>query len=59
MDEQTEVSEFDIWYQQLIDVLARDGKRAPNKMAWEDLYGQGFSPDDAAIQGPYIAVQTS
>lgn len=56
MDEEIEVNEFDVWYQQLIAVLAVDGKRAPYKMAWMDLYEQGLSPEDAATKGPYVII---
>ncbi|EPY1508921.1 MULTISPECIES: hypothetical protein [Klebsiella pneumoniae complex] len=56
MDEEIEVSEFDVWYQQLIDVLARDGLRAPNKQAWIDLYELGMTPEKAAPIGPYVTV---
>ncbi|HID4274033.1 hypothetical protein KE273_04310 [Klebsiella sp. MC1F] len=60
MDEEIEViedvNEFDVWYQQLIAVLALTGKRAPYKMAWLDLYEQGLSPEEAALKGPYIIV---
>ncbi|HDH1504686.1 TPA: hypothetical protein PIU42_000143 [Klebsiella quasipneumoniae subsp. similipneumoniae] len=54
MDEEIEVSEFDVWYQQLIAVLAVDGRRAPYKVAWIDLYEQGLSPEEAAPLGPYV-----
>ncbi|HCI6798102.1 hypothetical protein NL822_12575 [Klebsiella quasipneumoniae] len=56
MDEEIEVSEFDVWYQQLIAVLAVDGRRAPYKMAWIDLYEQGMTPEKAAPIGPYATV---
>ncbi|EPH3059709.1 TPA: hypothetical protein RFN03_003486 [Klebsiella aerogenes] len=54
MDEQIEISEFDAWYQQLISVLASDGRRAPNKQAWMGLYEQGLTPEEAAPLGPYV-----
>ncbi|HHS9626571.1 TPA: hypothetical protein ACTXE4_002228 [Raoultella ornithinolytica] len=56
MIDETEVSEFDVWYQQLIAVLALDGKRAPYKMAWLEFYDQGLSPEDAALKGPYVII---
>lgn len=54
MDEEMEVSEFDVWYQQLIAVLALDGRRAPNKQAWIDFYERGLSAEEAAPLGPYV-----
>lgn len=57
MDEEIEVSEFDVWYQQLIAVLAVDGKRAPNKQAWIDFYELGLIPEEAALIGPYVTVE--
>ncbi|WP_213894890.1 hypothetical protein [Raoultella ornithinolytica] len=57
MIDETEVSEFDIWYQQLIAVLALDGKRAPYKMAWFEFYEQGLPVEEAAVKGPYIEAQ--
>ncbi|HBV7100333.1 TPA: hypothetical protein MD463_004217 [Klebsiella aerogenes] len=56
MDEQIEISEFDAWYQQLIAVLARGGRRAPNKQSWMGLYEQGLTPEEAAPIGPFITV---
>lgn len=57
MDEQIiEVSEFDAWYQQLITVLASDGRRAPNKQSWIGLYEQGLTPEEAAPLGPFITI---
>ncbi|WP_109021264.1 hypothetical protein [Klebsiella pneumoniae] len=57
MDEEIEVNEdvneFDVWYQQLISVLALTGKRAPYKMAWMDLYERGLTPEEAALEGPW------
>ncbi|WP_407264295.1 hypothetical protein [Klebsiella quasipneumoniae] len=53
MEEQTGINEFDSWYQNLILVLAKDGKRAPYKTAWLDLFEAGMSPEEAAIVGPF------
>lgn len=53
MNEQTETNEFDVWYQQLITVLAEKNRRAPYKMAWIDLFTQGLSPEEASLVGPW------
>ncbi|HGN9444684.1 TPA: hypothetical protein ACK0KV_003727 [Raoultella ornithinolytica] len=42
-----EASEFDIWYQQLITILATNGLRAPYKMAWIDFFNDGKTPEEA------------
>lgn len=56
MEEKNEVNEFDVWYQELIVVLAKDGKRAPYKTAWLDLYEAGLSPEEASMIGPFEVI---
>ncbi|MFI2829466.1 hypothetical protein [Klebsiella aerogenes] len=53
MDEEIEVSEFDAWYHQLIEVLSVDGRRAPYKMEWLELYERGLTPKEASIIGTF------
>lgn len=54
MDEEIEVSEFDAWYHQLIAILSVDGRRAPYKMEWLELYERGLTPKEASIIGPFF-----
>lgn len=41
------MNDFDAWYEELIAYLTTKGKRAPYKMAWIDLYNDGFTVEDA------------
>ena len=54
MTNKSQIDDFDTWYLRLIEILAKDGKRAPYKMAWMDLYEQGASPEEAALSGPWV-----
>ena len=49
-----DLNDFDVWYSELIQELAKNSRRAPYKMAWFEYYESGYTAADAAVKGPYI-----
>ncbi|HCI6993574.1 hypothetical protein U4O39_19010 [Klebsiella pneumoniae] len=56
-DQPTAISPFDSWYNELCVYLNKNGKRAPYKMAWIELYEQGLSIYEAANIGTDIVIR--
>lgn len=51
-----DLSDFDLWYQDVIEILSLSNKRAPYKMAWFQLYEDNYSPEEASVLGPFIEI---
>lgn len=44
--------EFDLYYSKICELLKKDGRCAPYKMAWLEYFERNIPPEEAVVDGP-------